>query len=53
MFTIKPLILTVVDYGGRIGKRIKAWLKYHTYSNLLVFPYGALVRETPDFLIYR
>jgi hypothetical protein len=35
------------------GKNIKACLNYHTYSNLLVYPYGALVRETPDSLIYR
>ncbi len=35
------------------GKNIRACLNYHTYSNLLIYPYGALVRETPDSLIYR
>lgn len=34
-------------------KGIKACLNYHTYSNLLIYPYGALNRETPDSLIYR
>jgi carboxypeptidase T len=32
---------------------IKACLNYHTYGNLLIYPYGALGRETPDSLIYR
>ncbi len=36
-----------------VGKKIKACFNYHTYSNLLVYPYGALSRETPDSLIYR
>ncbi len=28
-------------------------LNYHTYSNLLIYPYGALEHETPDSLIFR
>lgn len=36
-----------------IGKNFRATLNYHTYSNLLIYPYGALVRETPDSLKYR
>jgi carboxypeptidase T len=36
-----------------VGKNIKACLNYHTYSNLIVYPYGALMHETPDSLIYR
>jgi hypothetical protein len=28
-------------------------LNYHTYGNLLIFPYGALGHETPDSLIFR
>ncbi|MHC1739155.1 MAG: M14 family zinc carboxypeptidase [Ignavibacteriaceae bacterium] len=35
------------------GKNIKTSLFYHTYSNLLIYPYGALGRETPDSLIFR
>jgi hypothetical protein len=34
-------------------KGIRACLNYHTYSNLLIYPYGALSRETPDSLIFR
>ncbi len=36
-----------------LTKKIKAALNYHTFGNLLIYPYGALVRETPDSLIYR
>ncbi|MCX8057326.1 MAG: M14 family zinc carboxypeptidase [Ignavibacteria bacterium] len=36
-----------------LTKGIKACLNYHTYSNLLIYPYGALSRETPDSLIFR
>jgi len=36
-----------------LTKKIRAALNYHTYSNLLIYPYGALVRETADSLIYR
>jgi len=35
------------------GKNIKTSLSYHTYSNLLVYPYGALGHETPDSLTFR
>jgi hypothetical protein len=28
-------------------------LNYHTYSNLLIYPYGALSQETPDSAIFR
>lgn len=35
------------------GKNIRACFNYHTYGNLLIYPYGALVRETPDSLVYR
>lgn len=31
----------------------KCALNYHTYSNLLIYPYGALSRETKDSLIFR
>lgn len=34
------------------GKRIKTALNYHTYSNLLVYPYGALARNTPDSTVF-
>jgi carboxypeptidase T len=36
-----------------IDNNIRACLNYHTYSNLLIFPYGALGRETSDSLIFR
>ncbi|MBE0571150.1 MAG: immune inhibitor A [Ignavibacteriaceae bacterium] len=35
------------------SRKIKNALNYHTYGNLLVFPYGALEHETPDSLIFR
>ncbi|MCS6989720.1 MAG: M14 family zinc carboxypeptidase [Chloroherpetonaceae bacterium] len=35
------------------GKQFKACLNYHTYSNLLIYPYGYLSQETPDSLVYR
>jgi murein tripeptide amidase MpaA len=35
------------------GKNIKNALNYHTYSNLLIYPYGALGHETPDSIIFR
>ncbi len=28
-------------------------LNYHTYSNLLIYPYGALPHETPDSVLFR
>ncbi len=36
-----------------LTKGIRACLNYHTYGNLLIYPYGALSRETPDSLIFR
>jgi len=35
------------------GRKISNALNYHTYSNLLIYPYGALEKETPDSLIFR
>ena len=34
-------------------RKLKNALNYHTYGNYLIFPYGALNRETPDSLIFR
>ncbi|GBD88826.1 carboxypeptidase T precursor [bacterium BMS3Abin03] len=35
------------------SRHLKNALNYHTYSNLLIYPYGALEHETPDSLIFR
>lgn len=35
------------------SRRFRVALNYHTYSNLLIYPYGALSRETPDSMIFR
>lgn len=35
------------------SRKIKTALNYHTYSNLLIYPYGALSYETPDSSIFR
>ncbi len=35
------------------NREFKTTLNYHTYSNLLIYPYGALSHETPDSLIFR
>ena len=35
------------------SRKIKNALNYHTYSNLLIYPYGALSFETPDSLAFR
>ena len=35
------------------SKNIKDCLNYHTYSDLLIYPYGALEHETPDSLTFR
>ena len=35
------------------SRKIKNALNYHTYSNLLIYPYGALSYETPDSSIFR
>ena len=34
-------------------RKFKNALNYHTYSNLLIYPYGALGYETTDSLIFR
>jgi len=34
-------------------RKFKNALNYHTYGDLLVFPYGALEHETPDSMIFR
>jgi carboxypeptidase T len=47
----EPEVAAVRDFIA--GKNIKCALNYHTYSNLLVFPYGALGTETPDSAIFR
>ncbi|MDP2301449.1 MAG: M14 family zinc carboxypeptidase [Ignavibacteria bacterium] len=36
-----------------ISRNFKNALNYHTYSNLLIYPYGALSMETPDSAIFR
>jgi carboxypeptidase T len=35
------------------GRNIKAAYNYHTYSNLLIYPWGYLSRESPDTVLYR
>ena len=35
------------------SRNIKNCLNYHTYGNLLIYPYGALEIETPDSIIFR
>lgn len=35
------------------GRKFRVALNYHTYSNLLIYPYGALSHETPDSMIFR
>lgn len=35
------------------SKRIKICLNYHSYGNDVIYPYGALNKETPDSLLYR
>ncbi len=47
----EPETATIRDF--LLTKGIRACLNYHTYSNLLIYPYGALSRETPDSLIFR
>lgn len=36
-----------------LGQNIKIALNYHTYSNLLVFPFSALEQETNDSNLFR
>lgn len=35
------------------SRKFRVTLNYHTYSNLLIYPYGALERETPDSMTFR
>lgn len=35
------------------SREIKNALNYHTFSNLLIYPYGALSQETPDSVVFR
>jgi hypothetical protein len=35
------------------ARHFKNALNYHTYSNLLIYPYGALEQETSDSVIFR
>ena len=35
------------------ARKIKTSLNYHTYGNMLIYPYSALTYETPDSLIFR
>ncbi len=35
------------------SRNFKNAINYHTYSNLLIFPWGYIPEETPDSLIYR
>jgi hypothetical protein len=34
-------------------KNIKLAFNYHTYGNLVLYPYSALVKDTPDSLFFR
>ena len=36
-----------------LHENFKNALNYHTYGNLLIYPYGALSHETPDSTIFR
>ena len=47
----EPETVAIRDFLA--SRKIKNALNYHTYSNLLIYPYGALSRETPDSLIFR
>ena len=35
------------------ARKFKNALNYHTYGNLLIYPYGALSHETPDSMTFR
>lgn len=35
------------------SRNIRTCFNYHTYSNLLIYPFGYLSRESPDSLLYR
>lgn len=47
----EPEIAAIRDFLAE--REIKACLNYHTYSDLLIYPYGALEMETPDSTIFR
>ncbi len=47
----EPETKALKDFIGT--KKFKTALNYHTYSNMLIFPYGAIPHETPDSLIFR
>jgi len=36
-----------------IGKNIKTYINLHTYSNVIIYPWGYIDSETPDSLTYR
>ncbi len=36
-----------------LTKNIKLAINYHTYGNLLIFPFGALAKETSDSVVFR
>ncbi|GJQ63347.1 MAG: hypothetical protein SCALA702_24000 [Melioribacteraceae bacterium] len=36
-----------------IGKNIKTYINMHTYSNVIIYPWGYQNAETPDSLTYR
>lgn len=36
-----------------LSKNIKLALNYHTYNNLLLYPYSALLKDTPDSAYFR
>ncbi|MDZ7766634.1 MAG: M14 family zinc carboxypeptidase [Melioribacteraceae bacterium] len=47
----EPELIAIREFLN--NREIRACLNYHTYSNLLIYPYGALVQETPDSNIFR
>lgn len=47
----EPEVNSLKNFIGT--RKFKNALNYHTYSNLLVYPYGALSTETPDSLTFR
>lgn len=47
----EPELVAIKDFLN--NKKIRACLNYHTYSNLLIFPYGAVQTESPDSNIFR
>jgi hypothetical protein len=47
----EPETAAIKDFIGT--KNLKNTLNYHTYGNLLIYPYGALEHETMDSLTFR